>query len=68
MIEDRLVNIKDAAEILAVSPWTLRAWITQGKITSAKLGARRLIPESEINRLLTDTITERRDVKDAPNL
>jgi excisionase family DNA binding protein len=65
MIEDRLVGIKNAAEILAVSHWTLRAWITQGKISSAKLGARRLIPESEINRLLTETITQRRNIKAA---
>lgn len=65
MIEDRLVSIKDAAAVLAISPWTVRAWITQGKISSAKLGARRLIPESEINRLLTETITQRRSIKDA---
>lgn len=65
MVEDRLVSIKDAAAILAISPWTVRAWVTQGKISSAKLGARRLIPESEINRLLTDAIVQRRDVKDA---
>lgn len=60
MIEDRLVSVKDAAEILAISPWTVRAWITQGKISSAKLGARRLIPESEINRLLAGAIIQRR--------
>jgi excisionase family DNA binding protein len=65
MVEDRLVSIKDAAAILAISPWTVRAWVTQGKISSAKLGARRLIPESEINRLLTETIIQRRDAKDA---
>ena len=65
MVEDRLVSIKDAAEILAISPWTIRAWVTQGKISSAKLGARRLIPESEINRLLSETIIERRGAKDA---
>ena len=65
MIEDRLVSIKEAAEVLAISPWTVRAWIAQGKITSVKLGARRLIPESEINRLLTEFVIQRRDVKDA---
>ncbi len=65
MVEDRLVSIKDAAEILAISPWTVRAWVTQGKISSAKLGARRLIPESEINRLLTEAIVQRRGAKDA---
>ncbi|HEX8283249.1 MAG TPA: helix-turn-helix domain-containing protein [Pyrinomonadaceae bacterium] len=65
MVEDRLVSIKDAAEILAISPWTIRAWVTQGKISSAKLGARRLIPESEINRLLAEAIVQRRGAKDA---
>lgn len=65
MVEDRLVSIKDAAAILAISPWTVRAWVTQGRITSAKLGTRRLIPESEINRLLAEAITQRRVVKDA---
>lgn len=65
MVEDRLVSIKDAAEILAISPWTVRAWVAQGKISSAKLGARRLIPESEINRLLAEAIVQRRGVKDA---
>jgi excisionase family DNA binding protein len=65
MIEDRLVSIKEAAAILAISPWTVRAWITQGKITSAKLGTRRLVPESEVNRLLSEAITQRRGMKDA---
>jgi len=65
MVEDRLVSIKAAAEILAISPWTVRAWVTQGKISSAKLGARRLIPESEINRLLSEAMVQRRGVKDA---
>lgn len=60
MIEDRLVSIKEAAAILGVSHWTLRAWITQGKVASAKLGTRRLIPESEINKLLTESITPAR--------
>ena len=60
MIEDRLVSIKDAAAILAVSHWTLRVWITQGKVASAKLGTRRLIPESEINKILAESITPAR--------
>jgi len=64
MVEDRLVSIKDAAAILAISPWTVRAWITQGKITSAKLGARRLVPESELKRLLAEALTPRRDMKE----
>lgn len=56
MIEDKLVSIHDAAAVLGISPWTLRAWIGQGKITSAKLGTRRLIPESEVKRLFAESI------------
>ena len=56
MIEDRLINIRDAAAILGISPWTVRAWIVQGKINSAKLGTRRLVPESEVKRLLVESI------------
>jgi excisionase family DNA binding protein len=51
---DRLISIEKAAEVLGVSPWTIRAWITQGKLGSAKLGSRRLVPESEIQKLIAD--------------
>jgi excisionase family DNA binding protein len=49
---DRLISIDETAELLSVSPWTVRAWITQGKLGSAKLGSRRLVPQSEIERLI----------------
>jgi excisionase family DNA binding protein len=49
---DRLTGLESAAKRLGVSVWTLRAWIQQGRIASNKLGGRRLIPESEINRLI----------------
>lgn len=53
---DRLISIEKTAEVLGVSPWTVRAWINQGKLGSAKLGSRRLVPESEIQSLITDAI------------
>jgi excisionase family DNA binding protein len=49
---DKLISVSKAAEIMGISPWTVRAWIAQGKLGSAKLGSRRLIPESEIERLI----------------
>ena len=65
MIEDRLVNIKDAAATLGISQWTVRAWIKQGKITSAKMGTRRLIPESEIKRVFAASLEPRSEVDNA---
>ena len=50
----KLLKIEHAAELLGVSPWTIRSWIAQRRIRSAKLGSRRLIHESEIARLIED--------------
>jgi excisionase family DNA binding protein len=52
---DKLLSVEKAALVLGVSPWTVRAWITQGRLGSAKLGSRRLIRESEIERLIKES-------------
>ena len=52
---ERLVSVDEAAYRLGVSPWTIRWWIQEGRIASNKLGARRLIPESEIERLIAES-------------
>jgi excisionase family DNA binding protein len=52
---ERLVPVDEAAYRLGVSPWTIRWWIQQGRIASNKLGARRLIPVSEIERLIAES-------------
>jgi excisionase family DNA binding protein len=54
---DRLLSIEAAAELLGnISPWTVRKWIAERKIKSCKLGSRRLIPCSEIKRLIEASI------------
>lgn len=50
--EDRLVGLDTAAGWLGLSVWTLRKWVQEGRIRSAKLGSRRLIPVSEVRRLI----------------
>lgn len=50
---EKLLSIEKTAELLSISPWTVRAWITQGKLGSAKLGSRRLVPQSEIEKLIS---------------
>jgi excisionase family DNA binding protein len=52
---DQLYSVEAAAELLSLSPWTLRAWIQSKKIKSAKLGSRRLIAKSEIKRLIRES-------------
>lgn len=53
--DDRLAGIPEAAHRWGVSVWTVRAWIQAGKVTSNKMGGRRLIPVSEIERLIEET-------------
>ena len=51
---ERLLSLEDAAGICSVSIWTIRKWVTKGKIKSIKLGSRRLIPKSELQRLTSE--------------
>ena len=51
MIEP-LESIESAARILALSPWTVRAYIRQGKITPVRIGRRVLVEQSEIRRMV----------------
>ena len=49
---ENLLSIEKTAEVLSISPWTVRAWIAKGKLGSTKLGSRRLVPQSEIEKLI----------------
>ena len=62
-MSESLLSIEKAAGILSLSVWTLRAWISQGKIQSAKLGSRRLIPRTEVDRLIQESLVPRYEEK-----
>ena len=55
---ERLLSLKDAAARLGVSTWTVRRWALQGRIESAKLGGRRLIPERTIARMIEKAVQQ----------
>ncbi len=45
----KLHSIESAAEFLGgLSPWTIRRWLTDGKLTRVKCGARTMLMESEL--------------------
>lgn len=52
--ENRLHGIPETARRLSVSPWTVRKWCQTGRMASMRLGARRLIAESEIQRVMVE--------------
>ena len=53
--------IKEAARQLGISVLTARRLAYSGEITSVKIGAKLLIPESEINRLIREGTRPRRE-------
>ena len=52
-MEDRLAyDIKTAAQMLSLSPWTLRKWINQKKINATRLGSRVVLEKSVLDEIL----------------
>jgi len=56
---DKLLSLEVAAERLGVSVWTIRAWARDNRINTVKLGSRRLISESEVDRLVRNGLPAR---------
>lgn len=51
----QLRSVEDAARLLAISPWTVRAWIAQGKLFPVRIGRRVLLEESELQRFIDES-------------
>lgn len=47
-----LWNVEQAAAALAISPWTIRAYIRQGRIKPVRIGRRVLFEPDECQRFL----------------
>jgi excisionase family DNA binding protein len=52
---DNLLSVEEAAKRLGgISKWTIHAWLSQGKLQRTKVGARTMIRESELARVIQD--------------
>jgi len=51
---EALLDVNDAARILAVSPWTVRAYIRQGKLRPVRFGRLVRIDEMELQRFIAN--------------
>jgi excisionase family DNA binding protein len=49
-----LKNINEAAGLLGISPWTVRAYIRAGKLSPVRLGRRVLVEEAELERFVAE--------------
>jgi excisionase family DNA binding protein len=57
----RNVDVTAAAEEVGVSPFTIRAWVRQGKLGHLKAGRRVLIPLVELEKFISKNTVRARD-------
>jgi len=48
----KLYDIRGAAQILAISPWTVRAYIRDGKLVPIRMGRLVRLDEQELERFV----------------
>lgn len=52
---ETLFSVKESAKRLGgISPWTVYAWVCQGRLRKVKIGSRTMIAESELQRFIRD--------------
>lgn len=51
-MERLALSIKEAAEAINLSPWTVRKYIREKKIIATRIGRRILVEPSELKRLV----------------
>jgi excisionase family DNA binding protein len=47
-----LLDVAELADLLSISPWTVRAYVKQGKLMPVRIGRRVLFEEEELNRFI----------------
>jgi excisionase family DNA binding protein len=53
MGEDRLLSVRDAAAYLGgISPYTVHAWLSQGRLPRTQIGNRTMVRLSALERLI----------------
>ena len=54
----QLLSVEDAARLLAISPWTVRAYLRKGKLVPIRIGKRLLLAENELQRFIDECQTK----------
>ena len=49
-----LYDVNGAAQLLRISPWTIRAHIRDGKLKPVRIGRRVLLEEAELERFVAE--------------
>jgi excisionase family DNA binding protein len=62
-VTQRLLGLSEAARMLSVSIHTLRRLVARGEVATVNVGARRLIPDSEVERIIQRGVGQARAAK-----
>ena len=55
-MNDELIAVSEAAQRLGgISPWTVYAWLSQGRLQRTKVGSRTMVRESELLKMIRDS-------------
>lgn len=55
-MKDRLLSIPEVArELGGISVWTVRVWLSQGRMHRTKVGSRTMVRSSELARVINDS-------------
>lgn len=55
MESEKLYSVPDAAKFLGgISPWTIHAWLSKGKLQRTKIGSRTFVRETELLKMIDD--------------
>ena len=54
----QLYDINAAAQVLSISPWTIRNYIRKGSIQPLRIGRRVLLEEAELERFVSEARTD----------
>jgi excisionase family DNA binding protein len=54
-----LVTVEEAAGLLRISKWTVRAWLASGRLGRVKIGSRTLLRKEELSNLVEKSYARR---------
>jgi excisionase family DNA binding protein len=57
------LDIESAARAISVSPWTIRKWISTGKLAATRLGRRVCVTPEALQRLVNEGTNRSADKK-----
>ena len=52
---DRFLTVDEAADLVALSHWTIRLWLRKGRLTRYMIGSRVVVNLAELRELLKPT-------------